>query len=96
LVYLQGGGLRFAPLDGVVLERLAAGFGPLSLPTGTVIIAEGEPGERFYLIDSGEVSVLKTGVEVARLGAGDYFGEISSSSTRSPGAHGLAVWWRVS
>jgi MFS family permease len=67
----------FAPLDGVVLERLAAAFQPVSLPAGSVIIREGEPGERFYLIDHGEVSVLKNGVEVARLGAGDYFGEIS-------------------
>jgi MFS family permease len=67
----------FAPLDGVVLERLAAAFRPVSLPAGSVIIREGEPGERFYLIDSGEVSVQKNGAEVARLGAGDYFGEIS-------------------
>jgi MFS family permease len=67
----------FAPLDGVVLERLAAAFQPLSLPAGSVIIREGEPGERFYLVDRGEVSVLKDGAEVARLGPGDYFGEIS-------------------
>ena len=67
----------FAPLDGVVLERLAAAFRPLTIPAGTVIIREGTPGERFYLIDHGEVSVLKNGVEVARLGPGDYVGEIS-------------------
>ena len=67
----------FAPLDGVVLERLAAAFRPLSLAAGSVIIREGTPGERFYLIDSGEVSVLKNGAEVARLGAGDYVGEIA-------------------
>jgi MFS family permease len=67
----------FAPLDGVVLERLAAAFAPLRLAAGSVIIREGTPGERFYLIDHGEVSVLKNGAEVARLGPGDYFGEIS-------------------
>jgi predicted MFS family arabinose efflux permease len=67
----------FAPLDGVVLERLAAAFRPLRLPADRVIIREGEPGERFYLIDKGEVLVLKNGVEVAGLGPGDYFGEIS-------------------
>jgi MFS family permease len=67
----------FAPLDGVVLERLAAAFRPLSLAAGSVIIREGTPGERFYLIDSGEVSVMKNGAEVARLGAGDYVGEIA-------------------
>ena len=67
----------FAPLDGVVLERLAAALQPLSLPAGSVLIREGEPGERFYLIDRGEVSVLKDGAEVARLGPGEYFGEIS-------------------
>jgi MFS family permease len=67
----------FAPLDGVVLERLAAALQPLRLPAGSVIIREGTPGERFYLIDSGEVVVEKNGVEIARLGAGDYFGEIA-------------------
>jgi MFS family permease len=67
----------FAPLDGVVLERLAAAFAPLRLAAGSVIIREGTPGERFYLIDHGEVSVQKNSVEVARLGPGDYFGEIS-------------------
>ena len=67
----------FAPLDGVVLERLAAAFRPLSVPADSVIIREGDPGDRFYLIDNGEVSVLKNGVEVARLGPGDYFGEIA-------------------
>jgi len=67
----------FAPLDGVVLERLAAAFQPLSRPAGDVIIHEGTPGERFYLIDGGEVSVLKNGLEIARLGPGNYVGEIS-------------------
>ncbi len=67
----------FRPLDNVVLERLAASLHPLAFPAGTVIIREGEAGERFYLIDEGEVAVRKQDVEVARLRAGDYFGEIA-------------------
>jgi MFS family permease len=67
----------FSPLDGVVLERLAAAFRPVRLPAGSVIIREGTPGERFYLIDNGEVSVSKNGAQVATLGAGDYVGEIA-------------------
>ncbi|MDQ6884499.1 MAG: MFS transporter [Candidatus Dormibacteraeota bacterium] len=67
----------FRPLNNVVLERLAASLRPLTLPAGSVIIREGEPGERFYLVAEGEVAVLKKEVEVARLRAGDYFGEIA-------------------
>lgn len=67
----------FRPLNGIVMERLAAAFRPLSLPAGSVIIRQGGEGERFYLVDSGRVSISKDGVEVAQLGAGDYFGEIA-------------------
>src|SRR6202011_707620 len=44
---------------------------------GHDIIREGEAGDRFFLINEGEVNVLR-GVErmvVARLGPGDFFGE---------------------
>ena len=42
---------------------------------GDVIIRQGEAGEDFYLISDGAVEVMREGHDVARLGAGDFFGE---------------------
>jgi hypothetical protein len=51
---------------------------------GSVIITEGEPGAAMYLIASGEVKVYTRGtgggagtLYLARLGEGDFFGEVS-------------------
>jgi hypothetical protein len=48
---------------------------------GAVIISEGDPGTSMYVITSGEVKVYtrgKTGsVYLAKLGEGDFFGEVS-------------------
>jgi tetratricopeptide (TPR) repeat protein len=51
---------------------------------GSVIINEGDPGTSMYLIASGEVNVYTRGtskaggtVYLARLGEGDFFGEVS-------------------
>jgi tetratricopeptide (TPR) repeat protein len=49
---------------------------------GSVIIAEGQPGSSMYVIASGEVKVFTNGaggatVYLARLGEGDFFGEVS-------------------
>ncbi|HYC59469.1 MAG TPA: cyclic nucleotide-binding domain-containing protein [Thermoanaerobaculia bacterium] len=51
---------------------------------GSVIINEGDPGTSMYLIASGEVKVFTRGtgnaggsVYLARLGEGDFFGEVS-------------------
>ncbi len=44
---------------------------------GETIIREGEPGEEFFLISDGEVEVIRSDHEVARLGPGDFFGEVA-------------------
>jgi len=44
---------------------------------GETIIREGEPGEEFFLISDGEVEVIRADREVARMGPGDFFGEVA-------------------
>ena len=48
---------------------------------GDIIITEGEPGSSMYVISSGEVKVYTRGqkgsVYLAKLGEGDFFGEVS-------------------
>ncbi|GAB5365527.1 hypothetical protein AAMO2058_001065800 [Amorphochlora amoebiformis] len=44
---------------------------------GEAIFAEGQDADCFYIIISGEVAVSVEGKAVARLGPGDYFGEIA-------------------
>jgi putative ABC transport system ATP-binding protein len=61
------------------LTRVADEMTIESLPAGTQIIRENDPGDRFFLIREGSV-VVKRGqpeVEIARLGAGDFFGEMA-------------------
>src|SRR5204863_9800839 len=45
----------FAPLPAPILERLARSLESLSLAAGTWIIREGESGDRFYIVEAGEV-----------------------------------------
>jgi CRP-like cAMP-binding protein len=67
----------FSPLSAPVLEGLAARLVPVHTPPGEEIIRQGEPGDRFYLIASGEVEVIIDGSPRAVQGPGDHFGEIA-------------------
>jgi CRP-like cAMP-binding protein len=44
---------------------------------GTVIVREGDAGDRFYVVAVGRVAVAIHGQPVAALGPGDSFGEIA-------------------
>ncbi len=44
-------------------------------PPGAMIIGQGEPGDRFYIIVSGEAAVVKDGVVLKSYRDGDFFGE---------------------
>lgn len=46
-------------------------------PKGEQIIADGTPGDAFYIVASGVASVRKDGDEIKTYQAGDYFGETS-------------------
>jgi MFS family permease len=67
----------FAPLPGGSLEHVAGRLVPLRLEPGTVIVREGDAGDRFYIVAEGEVDVTQSGAALTELGPGGYFGEIA-------------------
>lgn len=67
----------FAPLAESIIERLARALIPVEVSLGTVVITEGDEGDRVYVIEEGTVAVSKEGRWVADLGPGDFFGEIA-------------------
>jgi putative ABC transport system ATP-binding protein len=58
---------------------------------GETIIREGESGEEFFLISDGEVDVIRADHEIARLGRGDFFGEVALISGEPRNATVLAT-----
>jgi CRP-like cAMP-binding protein/Zn-dependent protease len=73
----------FASLGAAELDRLAARVLVTRYSAGDVIVEQGTPGDRFFVIVEGAVEVVRTdeqtGVEVslAQLSAGDFFGEMA-------------------
>lgn len=57
-------------------EKLAARSVVSTVPGGEVIVHQGDPADRFYVIVSGEVEVLVDGTPVRVSSAGECFGEM--------------------
>jgi CRP-like cAMP-binding protein len=67
----------FSDLDQPQLEAVAHTLSAESFPAGQRILRQGFAGSGFFVILEGEVGVRVDGKDVARLGKGDFFGEIS-------------------
>ena len=67
----------FSPLPGTSLEHLATRLVPLRLEPGTVVVREGDRGDRFYIVAEGTVEITEGGKTLSELEAGGYFGEIA-------------------
>jgi MFS family permease len=67
----------FAELPLTAVERVASGLVPVSFPAGTALMTQGEPGDRFVVIEKGEIEVLVNGRPIDRLGPGAGVGEIA-------------------
>ncbi len=55
--------------------EIARHLRPERVPTGAVVVRQGEAGDRFYVVGLGSFEVLVDREPVARLVRGDYFGE---------------------
>lgn len=73
--------LRGLPIFGVlplpVLDGLAMSLRPVEVADGEPVVSQGQRGDRYFVVDEGEVDVLVDGEVVTRLARGEGFGEIA-------------------
>jgi len=72
----------FAALDADAAQALRASMTPLRVPRGETVFAEGEPGDRLFVVVEGKVKLGQTSADgrenlLAVLGPGEMFGELS-------------------
>lgn len=67
----------FKGIDQSGLAGLADLATAVDFPAGHVIARQGEIGTGFFVVVAGIVRVVRDGEVVARLGAGEFFGELS-------------------
>jgi CRP-like cAMP-binding protein len=72
----------FQNVDEEILERLAGEFKGETFVPGDVIINEGDPGDKFYIVLSGKTEATQTGkhgrdIRLGMMNEGSYFGEIA-------------------
>jgi len=67
----------FGYLPAPVLERVASRMLPVEFGAGDTVIRQGDSGEHFYVVESGQLEVTVDGQPRPMLGPGDSFGEIA-------------------
>jgi Cyclic nucleotide-binding domain len=83
--HLRGLAAAFPHLPQPLLREMAQGLEEARFRPGEVIVREGDPADRFYIIESGQVEGTKSAaggdVHVLTMGAGEYFGEVGLLAT---------------
>ena len=90
------GGALFSELQHYLFRQVADGLHRRVVPAGGIVVNEGEAGDSVFLIASGSVRVLVVGghgrpLEIRRLDAGDFFGEVAALTGRPRSATVVAV-----
>jgi CRP-like cAMP-binding protein len=86
----------FSGLQQYLFRRVSAGLRRRRAAAGSVLVTEGEPGNSIFVIASGSVRILVLGghgrsLEIRRLDAGDFFGEVAALSGQNRTATVVAV-----
>jgi CRP/FNR family transcriptional regulator, cyclic AMP receptor protein len=72
----------FAACEGEELNQIAALGTEVSVPSGQVLMTQGDNSRDAYLVMGGSASCIKDGEEIAEFGPGDFFGEMALISDR--------------
>lgn len=67
----------FAVLPAPSLEGVAKELAPEEVPAGTVVIREGDSGDRYFAVGDGRLAVTRDGHHLQTIFRGDGFGEIA-------------------
>ena len=67
----------FSSISKTELAEVASIADEIDLPEGKVLIREGDEGREFFVLIDGTAQVERGGRKVAKLGPGDFFGEIA-------------------
>ncbi len=67
----------FAGVDSEGIARIAGRVVEVEFPKDHVIARQGDVGTGFFLVATGSVRVVRDGETIAKLGPGDFFGELS-------------------
>lgn len=81
----------FSDLTDPQLERVVHTFEETVYPGGERVLRQGLSGSGFHVVLEGEAAVVVDGSERARLGRGEFFGEVSLLLGESPIADVIAV-----
>ena len=68
---------RFSDFSDDEIQKVVEEATYLTVPDGWALMVEKTPADKAYLILEGEVSVRRSGEEVARVGAGELIGEMA-------------------
>jgi CRP/FNR family cyclic AMP-dependent transcriptional regulator len=81
----------FADLPPAQVEGIAHSYGEQVYGAGQRVLRQNLSGSGLYVILEGEAAVRQGSDELARLGRGEFFGEISALTGESPNADVVAI-----
>jgi CRP/FNR family cyclic AMP-dependent transcriptional regulator len=81
----------FRDCSAEVLDRLAGSTAEFQFAADAPIVQQGQVGNGLYIVVSGGVSIVAGSDQLARLGPGDFFGELSVIDQQPRAASAYAV-----
>ena len=67
----------YLDLPAISSETISASLQRMSVDAGEVIVREGGPADKFFIVTEGEVEVSRGPEKIATLGPGHFFGEVA-------------------